>query len=812
MSSDEYSVPGDYANLTKPIVTTWRGLLDRAKEAKKRFTERGAQIMTFYSGSPEAMWTPQYMNRFMGGGAAMASPKFKITANLTSEQVNIMGPLLFWEMPDIKVSPTKVLELDPMMLAGQDPAAQEYFQQLATQQSEIDAKAKMRSVVAQHALNYFQREQPSGLSAHTSLAVFDMITKGAGFLRTEEFRYPVSDQTLIGSFHQDVDDVLVDPNCKDPLWETAQWIAIRHRTTSAETEKHFNLPPGSMRNKGVSSTPTAGVISPLDPGRTGDATKDLIEWWEIFSRAGFGGDLVAETQANAIAPEFEAAKQPFFVRDKIVKNSYVYLCICTACDYPLNLPAKAMLSEMATPEWVDNQTKWPTEYWRDNKWPVQMLYAQPHSGSSAWPEPILASALGELTCLNILMSAYIQKCWDSRQTLMFHKKGAIDNLQSLLNSDVCPLGIPIDPHTTDTIKDVLSIVERPDMNDSLLQGIQFLIGQIEKRTGLVPEQYGLNSGAVDRSAAAYQGRADSINIRPDFLRKKVAEFMSNVADKTFWCAYTHVGSDSLRDVLGPLGCAAWEMLVTEEDPNVILRSSKAIVEASGMRRPNKQKDAADIKELQQYYLPILAGQMAQSGDVGPVNGFIQAFGDAAEIDVKGFMLPTPQPDEAAEQMKQIEMARAQAEVEQMQAETQKTMSDAQSSDAKNQSLMMAAQIKAQSAEHGMMLKQQTAEQAALLREHQNQLAMIAKQQDMQLKGETHVNQLERNMMDARQKSETQMMSSQQLLHQNAATHIQKTAIMDAEAADNAKRQNMITMNKMLLQRVEANNKPTGTSA
>ena len=102
MPSDEYSVPGDYANLTKPIVTTWRGLLDRAKEAKKRFTERGAQIMTFYSGSPEAMWTPQYMNRFMGGGAAMASPKFKITANLTSEQVNIMGPLLFWEMPDIK--------------------------------------------------------------------------------------------------------------------------------------------------------------------------------------------------------------------------------------------------------------------------------------------------------------------------------------------------------------------------------------------------------------------------------------------------------------------------------------------------------------------------------------------------------------------------------------------------------------------------------------------------------------------------------------------------------------------------------------
>jgi hypothetical protein len=68
------------------------------------------------------------------------------------------------------------------------------------------------------------------------------------------------------------------------------------------------------------------------------------------------------------------------------------------------------------------------------------------------------------------------------------------------------------------------------------------------------------------------------------------------------------------------------------------------------------------------------------------------------------------------------------------------------------------------------------------------------------------------MMNARQQSETKMMSSQQLLHQNAATHLQKTAIMDAETADNAKRQNMITMNKMLLQRVEANNKPTGTSA
>lgn len=809
--SDNTPIAGDYNNLTAPIVKVWKGLLGRAREAKKLFAARGDQVMSFYSGGPDAMWGPAYMNRFMGGPTAVAPPKFKITLNIAFEQVAIMGPLLFWEMADIKVSPHKAANIDPNMLAGGDPRMAQMFDALAQQQAQSDAKNEMRAQLLGPILNYFQREQPSGLSAHSALAVFEMLTKGAGFLRTEEYRFPFSPNTFVGSFFTSVDDVLVDADCTDPLWNTANFVAIRHRSKVDEVEEHFGLRPGSLNQYAVLSSPGAGYQASAEPNSNTPVPKDLIEWYEIFSRGGFGNRLVSRQGVPPIAPEFDAARGAALVNGKLIKDTFAYLCVCPQCPYPLNLTPQDLLRQYATPEEsnaaIKAKTDWPTEYWRDNKWPIEMLAVYPHSGTSPWPEPPLAPALGELTCLNILMSAYIEQAWNSRQTVIATQKGAIQNLQNLLAADTSTLHLEVDPNVNpgsmaNTIKDLLQFMNRPEVNGDLIQSIEFVIGLIEKRTGLSPILYGQTQGAEPRSATAYQGRADTVNIRPDYMRKKVAEWESAVADKAVYCAYTHVDSASIAPQLGPLGVVAWDMLITEASPEEILRSADVVVEASDIRRPNKSKDSADMKELQQYYLPILAGQLAQTGDVGPINGFIRAYGDAAEIDVTPMLLPEGQPNPVDEEMKVATLDKIKAEIEKLHADATKSMADAEAAGVAGEAIAHGAEVKAQSAEHAAMVKQQTAEHAMSLKEQQAELDAARKQQEMMNAQGTHEQTQAERMAEARQKLGIDLLNAQQGLHQSAATHMQQTAIADQKTADDARRANLITYSKILNMRAE----------
>jgi len=784
-------ISGDYTNLTAPIVRTWEGLLARAQEAKATFNSRGAQIMSFYSGGPTAMWEPGYMNMFMGGPQAVTPPKFKITLNIAFEQVAIMGPLLFWEMAARKVKPYKSLHIDPMALAGENQEAIQLFEQLAQQQAGIDARNEVRAQLQEHVLNYFQREQPNGLSAHSELAVFELLTKGAGFLRTEEYRYPFSDKTLVGSFFQSCDDVLVDADCTDPLWQTANYVAIRHRTKAEELEDHFSLPRGSMAQYCSISSPGAAFQAGVERDENISVPKDLVEWWEIFSRAGFGNRLIGKRDTMPIAQEFDDNRTSVMVNGKPVKDTFVYLAICPQCKYPLNLPSRELIKDHADPAWVQAQTSWPTEYWRDNKWPVELLTVYPHSGKSPWPEAPLAPALGELTCLNILMSAYIQKSWDSRQTTIAYKKGAIADLQNLLNADKNTLAIEVDPQFNEKIEEILQFIDRPGASPDLREGIEFVMGLVEKRTGLSPVLYGQTEGAEPRSATAYQGRSDTVNIRPEFMRKKIAAWQSRIADKEIWCAYTHVSSESIADQLGPLGAVAWDMLVTNENPEAILRGSKAYVEASDIRRPNKAKDTADLEAMQQYYLPILASHMAQTGDVGPINGYVESYGEAAEIDVSKILLPPQEPDATAQQMQQAELMKVQAEAENLQAEAQKYLADAEATANEGETAMQDAQIKAQTAEHGMQIKQQEAEIKAATAEQQ-----------MAMKAADHEMTAEQRMAEARQKLGIQLMESQQKMQQNAVTHSQDTAIADDRAQSDAQRSAMIGFQKMLFNRAE----------
>lgn len=803
MAAPLYPLAGGYTNLTRPIVDVWKGLLNRAKLAKQRFNDRADQIMTFYSGGPGAMWKPDFLTRFMGGAQSIIAPKFKITSNAAYENVALYLPLIFWEMAARKVRPNRSMQLDYRILAGGNPEAEAYYEQVAQQQAMQDERSHQRAQILEHCLNYFQEEQPwGGLEGASSTAIFEMLTKGAGFLRTEAYQFPFSDRTLVGSFFESVDNILVDGDCMDPLWESAQWIAIRHQTPIRETEEHFGAEEGAYTEFATMTSNNAAyqVAQGAGPGKTVYVDRNVIEWYEIFSRAGFGNRLTGKPVPQ-IAPNFDEARGAVDVGGRLVKDTFVYLCICPKAPYPLNLPSAAFAT--MEPEEVKARTDWPTEYWRDNKWPIEMLFQHPHTGTSAWPEANMAPALGELACLNILMSAWIQQAYEGKQLVGAYWKGAISNIEDLkagmttwveLNPEF-EAGVP---GAKRGIDDVLSWLKRPELNKDLPAAIEFVGNMIKKRTGLMDEMYGQSSGAEPRSAAAYEGKMNTVNIRPEYLQKRVAAWQSAIADKEVFCMYTHVdGARDLPEQLGPLGVAAYRELITNEAPEHILHGSKSIVEASGIRRPNKAKDMADLTGLQQYLLPILSEWMFQNNDPGPMNAFLKDIENAGEMDLN-IEFPEPQPpDESAVAMQQAQLAELQAKAQKLGADAEKSHADAQSSLMQAQTSQQDAQTKMAVAQHGAQIKQQTAEHAAALKQQQFDFDQIGKHQDLLNKQGSHEQQMDAMRQKARTELAAKLWQTHQQLHQNAASHLQQTAIADQKAQGDMQRSNMISEQRRL---------------
>lgn len=836
--------------LTSPICKVWEGLIRRGIDAKGEFTTRCEQVEQFYNGRSDFMWNPQYMAKFMGGTSSIVPPKFQIVIAKAFEYIAVMKPKLFWQMAARKVRPYKPLEIDPIALFGiqepdpnlppdpQQEALLEMATNLAQEQAMADVMNEDRAKVLEHVLNYYPREQPAGLSAHINMCLEDALLYGVAFMKTDPFSFPESDRTLVKSTRVPAKDVIVDPDSTDPLWLDAKWIAIRHEWTYIETEEYFNLPPGSLKSYGTRISSGAswqrGPDLPPTPGQV--SKKDLIEWYEVFSRAGVGNQLTGTRME--IEPEFD---------DAIIGNA-AYLCICKGCPYPLNLPSGELAAgiftpeqeaglEMPgmTPEMVGERLRWPTEYWRDSKWPVAKLAFYPHSANSLWPEPPLAPAIGELTALNILISAYVQTAYDNRQQICAVMKGAVDNLQNIQTSNVSPFFFEINPQysgaTADAVNKIIQFMNRPEINQDVPKTIDFLISLIEQRTGLSARLYGDNSGAVARSATDASALNESVNLRPEYMRKCVAEWQSEVADSEVFCTWYHVKSSDLKEELGPTGVVAFDMLVTNAEPEAILRGCYATVEASEIARPNKERDSAMLDRMQQVFVPIFAGFLAQHNNPKPINGFLKSIAEATDIDVTPFMIPELEPDNQVVAMQQ---AMQQAELEKTQADAAKTMAEAQNIGQQGQVAQQDAQIKAQQAEHQMSLK----EREAALKEQMAMVQMQIKQeeaanklaaQDLQVQtkamaGTQQIEQkqkqfefdtltkqaqahqsMEQHREEARQKLMTNMLMTRQGLLQKDQAHQLQLTHADEKAAQDAQHSNMIVANRMMLNGLQRNN-------
>lgn len=669
-----------------PLTQQWTRKFELAQKEKKPFTEIAEQCQSFFAGACGFMWNDNYRLRYMG--AAVNKPKFQLTINKAFELVAIFGPYLFWNYPSRRITSPEPIELLPE-LYGADEIGQFRFQQAQQRSIFRQQRGNYRNKLMEKYLNYSQREQPDGgMAAHAELAITEALIKGRGVMSVRAYKHPGSNTQLTGCFYESVDDLLIDPDSKDPLLRDCKWMALKHEMPMWEVEDLFNFQRGTLLQRGKYESMDSMATNfggQAQMHRRNGQSNDMIVWYEVWSKGGVGSRMnhVGGTSAGG-TDDFRALPDDLHKAFDRAVGDYAYLCICPEVPWPLNAPS-GVVKKLKTDKEVAKLFRWRAagygpEFpaWKDSRWPLVLLdfYKVP---GSAWPVAPLAPALGELTALNVLMSALVEQGYENRKTYIAYLSHAKKNIESAVKGTDNPAFIEISEAGVQEINKMIQFLQRPDMNKDLLVAIEYLMNSFDKRTGLTEIHYAMNVGGVQsRSARDAAVKEEKASIRPEKMSKDVALWMTQLAQLEKFLAGWVVEGYSLVPLLGMDGAMWWDELISNENPEVVVREMSAMVEASDIRRPNKERLASNMQQMLQYLFPLYQQYAQDTGDVSPLNGFLESFGQSIEQDLRPWKLGPwrPEPDPEMEQMQQLQMQfeqmKLEADVEGKQLAAQKT--------------------------------------------------------------------------------------------------------------------------------------------
>lgn len=659
----------------RPLCRIWEERLAAALAAKARFDKIGRQCNDFFEAGAGFMWEKSHKSEFFSG--RLPTPKFKITVAKAYEYVSIYGPHLYWQYAKRKVINQRTLQITVDMFGDpNDPAVQEAFTAVKSQDDIEQAMARFGNEMMGNYLDWSQREQHGGLAVHAALAVTESLVKGMGCLWPQVYSHPGSDQKFTRLQYRTVNNLLVDPDCKDPLLETAGYIALRHCQPIWQVEKLFKLERGSLSQYG--SAQSGEQISRENANKNSpNKTFDMIEWWEIWSKSGvgprngkFAHDMIDELDETV--------------------GDYAYLCIAKGVPFPLNAPPERFFGENAATsesvlemfEWrcADYGEKFPV--WKDaGRWPVSLL-SFIKIPNSPWAMAPLSPGLGELIAINILQSAYCDQAWNDRKRIIGYLGSQLTEIKAAIESDDSISVVKINDGVLTSVRDMIQYLDGPARQNDLLQAISMLSDSFDKRVGLTELQYGISSTQV-RVASDVRTRSEAANIRPEKFSRDVAAWMSDASQLEMFLALQYVDGVSLTHLLGGYCASQWDALLKQIPLEQAMREMKASVEASDIRRPNHERDTANVQALQQYLTPLLQVYAQASGDNDPLNNFLQKIGESIEMDLTSIKLTrpwAPDPDpEQAELMKagqEAEVQKTQAQAEAASASAIKFQADA----------------------------------------------------------------------------------------------------------------------------------------
>lgn len=636
---------GETDHPLRPVVSAWLEKIRQGEAVKRRRFGRDAEEgMLFFAGPYDWLYDGKRGARhfFPPDGGDLPTPTFKITLNKTAELVQLFGPALYHRNPVRQVNPRVFPSLPPDLFlaaarqtaaqAGMtDPAQVQTQAQLQWQQAEVATQEgraldEARANVLAPYLNY----TPNALDLKTESrwAIDEALIKGMGLLYTETYRPAGAPYTMVGSFYDSVDNLVIDPDATS--LRDATWVARRCVHPVWEVERKYGVQPGTLKGNAESVNQTAAVDA---SGALGDyfrktgQTNDLLVYWKVYSKMGLGGRL--KGTPDHLGPTLDQF------------GDFCLIVVADSCPYPLNVPP-ALIDTPGGLQEVMRAVQWETPFWADDGWPFTPIsfHAIPND---PWPQSHLSPGMGELKFLNWLWSFVAGKIATTCRDFIAIKKSLSQEVKDAILSGRDLSLIELE-HEHGTISDVVGFLQHPQFNGDVWQVAQAVAEQFDRRVGLTELMYGQSARQL-RSAEEAQLKSSQMNVRPDDMANKVEDAMGAAAKSEALACRWHLRPEDVAPVLGPVGAWAWGRFVYTADVAEIIHSLEYRVEAGSAKKPNRDRDAQNMMQvLQTVFQPLLQVAMA-TGDMTPVNNLLREWAKTLDMDFErlGILFPAPPP-------------------------------------------------------------------------------------------------------------------------------------------------------------------------
>lgn len=613
----------------RPIVAAWLKKIELAMEYKKRhFGDDAEESMRYFDGY-DGFYDRANLGKCKGfswSGAVDQEPPtvtFGVQLNKVAELVSLYGPVLYHKNPVRQVNPRKFPKLPPSIFGPpNDPMAQMAFAQMDQQVEMLRAPDQARAVLLEEYLNY----TPTALDLKTESRrmIDETLIKGAGCLWTEVYEPPGGGGKLVGSFYDTIDNLVVDPDLESIA--DAQWVARRCVHPVWEVEQMYGLAPGSLKATQESFNAQAETLidDNGDYRRKQGQTNDLMVYWKVWSKMGLGGRL------SGVMPGMRAELDAF--------GDHCYLVVCDQCPYPLNLPPEA--TAQAMDEELFERVQWPTPFWADDSWPFTLLGFR-WKPRSVWPSSLIKPAWGLLAFMNWVCSFVASKVRVSCRDFIACAKSASEEIKETLTSGSDWTMIEIEKQMG-PIDQVVQFLQHPTFNGDILKVYDLMHQLFREATGLTELAYGQTAVQL-RSASEAQVKADQLRVRPDDMANRVEDAMGDVARKEALAARWHLTGQDVAPVLGPYAAQWWDMYVTPTDPAALLHQLEYRIEAGSTKKPNREREAANMQAAMQTLFAPLQQYAMMTGDVMPLNRLISDWAKSMDLDPKGYLMQPPPP-------------------------------------------------------------------------------------------------------------------------------------------------------------------------
>jgi len=640
-------------NPLAPIAKGWLKLIGLAETHKKPFTDDAKEAMGFYASDPSMMWENTYAMGERGYNRGIDPPAFRMTVNRVWEAVRLFSAVIHHRNPNRVVSPRQFPIVGPQLLGifpqppvpqmgpqgpvigpdGRpvmmpDPGIMAYQQGMQQQQFAYERR-KVVSKLLEDYLNYTPNELD--LKRHSRKVVEEAFIKGAGVWWHELYQPPGSNVKMAGSFFDSIDNLVWDPDADE--FEDIRWAARKRVQPVDEVAAKFGLSVEDL--KGHSESYTSRVNEDqrgYKQQQRAGKTADLICYWEIYSKIGFGDRL--KDSDKDLRGKFESM------------GPNCYIVVAEGVDFPLNCPPKMLqeeVDETGIPQQLFVNTQWPIPFWAEpGGWPFTLLAWHGKPGYS-WPISLIRPGIGELRFINWAMSFLATRIAASSQVLIGVAKAADENLKSKLleKAEGGFKIVEISEGIGRSVNDVISVFNLPGVTEDMYRIIAEVTSLFDRRVGLTELIYGMTRNQF-RSAAEANVKAEQISVRPDDYANTLEDALSDVARKESLLARWLIEPQDVAPLMGPMAAQAWDMHVRQEDPDAIVREYDYRVEAGSARKPNIATKTENMNNLMQVMMPVAQG-MLQAGQPQLFNTLLAKWGEVNQMDVADFAVPPPPP-------------------------------------------------------------------------------------------------------------------------------------------------------------------------